>query len=77
LRGYIEDALRIACGPDLPDDVCAYAATSIIGVMDGVQLQWLLDKKAVDLPEATRFAIEAILVAAMAGKDRPRPLTEN
>jgi len=77
LRGYIEDALRIACGPDLPDDVCTYAATSIIGVMDGVQLQWLLDKKAVDLPEATRFAIEAILVAAMAGKDRPRPLTEN
>ncbi len=77
LRGLIENALRIVCGPDLPDDVCTYAATSIIGVMDGVQLQWLLDRKAVDLPEATRFAIEAILVAAMAGAKRPRPLTEN
>jgi AcrR family transcriptional regulator len=77
LRGLIEDALRIVCGPDLPEDVCTCAATSIIGVMDGVQLQWLLDREAVDLPEATRFAIEAILVAAMAGKDRPRPLTEN
>ncbi len=77
LRGYIEDALRIACGPDLPDDVCIYAATSIIGVMDGIQLQWLLDKEAVDLPEATRFAIEAILVAAMAGTTRDRPLTES
>lgn len=77
LRGHIEDALRIVCGPDLPDDVRTYAATSIIGVMDGVQLQWLLDRKAVDLPEATRFAIEAILVAAMAGAKRPRPLTEN
>jgi AcrR family transcriptional regulator len=77
LRGLIEDALRIVCGPDLPDDVCTYAATSIIGVMDGVQLQWLLDRKAVDLPEATRFAIEAILVAAMAGAKRPRPLTED
>ena len=45
--------------------------------MDGVQLQWLLDKEAVDLPEATRFALEAILVAAMAGTKRTRPLTEN
>ena len=77
LRGYIEDALRIVCGPDLHDEVCTYAATSVIGVMDGVQLQWLLDKEAVDLPEATRFAIEAILVAAMAGTKRSRPLTES
>ncbi len=76
LRGYIEDALRIVCGPALPEDVCTHAATSVIGVMDGIQLQWLLDKKSVDLPEATRFALEAILVAAMAGKDRARPLSE-
>ena len=76
LRGLIEDALRLICGPDLPDDIRTHAATSVIGVMDGVQLQWLLDKEAVDLPEATRFALEAILVAAMAGTKRPRPLTE-
>lgn len=77
LRAYIEDALRVVCGPDLPDDVCTHAATSVIGVMDGIQLQWLLDKEAVDLPEATRFALEAILVAAMAGSKRPRPLTDD
>jgi AcrR family transcriptional regulator len=76
LRGYIEDALDIVCGPDLPADVRTHAASSIIGVMDGIQLQWLLDKEAVDLPEATRFALEAILVAAMAGTKRPRLLTE-
>jgi AcrR family transcriptional regulator len=75
LRGMIEDALREVCGPDLPADVCTHAASSIIGVMDGIQLQWLLDGDAVDLPEATRFAIEAILTAAMAGADRPKPLT--
>ncbi len=75
LRSYIEEALRAVCGPDLPDDVCTHAASSIIGVMDGIQLQWLLDEDAVDLPEATRFAIEAILTAAKAGADRPRPLT--
>lgn len=76
LRRYIEDALRLVCGPDLPEDICTHAASSVIGVMDGIQLQWLLDKEAVDLPEATRFALEAILVAAMAGTHRPRPLTE-
>ena len=75
LRGHIEDALRLVCGPDLPEDVCTQAASSIIGVMDGIQLQWLLDRDAVDLPEATRFAIEAILVAAQAGTSRPTPLT--
>lgn len=76
LRAYIEEALRVVCGPGLPEDVCTYAATSIIGVMDGVQLQWLLDEEAVDLPETTRFAVEAILVAAMAGAQRPRPLAD-
>ena len=76
LRGYIEDALRIVCGPDLPEDICTHAATSVIGVMDGIQLQWLLDKDAVDLPEATRFALEAILVAAIGGTERARPLRE-
>jgi len=76
LRRYIEDALEVVCGPDLPEDIRTHAATSIIGVMDGIQLQWLLDKEAVDLPEATRFALEAILVAALAGVDRPRPLSE-
>jgi AcrR family transcriptional regulator len=77
LRGYLEDAFRLVCGPDLPDDICTHAATAVIGVMDGIQLQWLLDKDAVDLPEATRFALEAILVAAMAGTNRPRPLSES
>lgn len=76
LRGLIEDALQVVCGPDLPDDIRTHAATSVIGVMDGIQLQWLLDKDSVDLPEATRFALEAILVAAKAGTKRARPLSE-
>jgi AcrR family transcriptional regulator len=76
LRGYIEDALRDVCGPDLEESVCRQAAASIVGVMDGIQLQWLLDKDAVDLPEATAFAIEAIVAAVMAGCARPRVLSE-
>ena len=40
--------------------------------MDGLQTQWLLDPSAVDLVESTRFAIEAILVAAFGGPGRTR-----
>lgn len=76
LRRHIEDAFRIVCGPDLDEDLCHYAAASIIGLMDGVQLQWLIDKDAVALPEATAFAIEAIVAATIAGADRPRVLAE-
>ena len=53
-------------GGTVPDDVAACAASAIIGVMDGLQVQWLLDD-GVDLPAATQFAIEAILAAALLG----------
>lgn len=76
LRAYIEEALQVVCGPDLDESVCRQAAASIVGVMDGIQLQWLLDKDAVDLPEATTFAIESIVAAVMAGCARPRVLSE-
>ncbi|CAN5527102.1 TetR/AcrR family transcriptional regulator [soil metagenome] len=57
--------------PDLDLDA---VATAIIGAMDGVQTQLLLDPDAVDLVEATSFAIEAILTAALAGPRRVHPL---
>jgi len=76
LRSDIANALRVVMdergvtdGPD-PELV----AGAIIGVMDGVQTQWLLDPDEVDLVEATTFAIEAILASALAGADRRRPL---
>lgn len=37
------------------------ACASILAVMDGLQLQWLLDPTAIDLGEATEFAITAIV----------------
>jgi AcrR family transcriptional regulator len=77
LRGYLEDAFRLVCGPDLDEDLCRHAAASIVGLMDGIQLQWLLDKDAVDLPEATSFGIEAIVAATLAGAQRPRVLEES
>lgn len=72
LRAEIAAAI-VAVGPDVPRETAQSAASAIIGVMDGLQVQWLLDDD-VDLPTSTQFAIEAILAAALLGADRPRPL---
>jgi len=37
------------------------ASASILGVMDGLQLQWLLDPTSIDLGAASEFAIRAIV----------------
>jgi hypothetical protein len=37
----------------------ARASASILAVMDGLQLQWLLDPSAVELAEASAFAIRS------------------
>lgn len=48
------------------------AAAAIIAVMDGLQVQWLLDDVNVDMPRATAFAIDAILTALVAGRTGDR-----
>ena len=73
LRGEIADAIGEVGGPGVDRETAEQAASAIIGVMDGLQVQWLLDD-SVDLAESTAFAIEAILAAALAGTDRPHPL---
>ena len=70
LRDEVADAF-LAWHPELDREVAYRAAAAILGVMDGVQIQWLLDPDAVDLAEATTFAIEAIVAAVLAGPDRP------
>ncbi|OYC97977.1 TetR/AcrR family transcriptional regulator [Microbacterium sp. Yaish 1] len=46
-----------------------YGAAAILAVMDGLQVQWLLDPTAVDLGRASEFAIEAIVASVI----DPRP----
>lgn len=81
-RGYFEQRFRdlrdegIAAFRELcaergiaePDTV-ERAATSIYAIMDGLQVQWLLDPERVDLGETGSFAIEAIVAAVI----DPRP----
>lgn len=75
LRGEITAALQQVAqerGVALEEARARSAASAVIGVMDGLQVQWLLDPDAVDLAEETAFAIEAILAAVLAGPDAPR-----
>ncbi|QAY61388.1 TetR/AcrR family transcriptional regulator [Microbacterium protaetiae] len=63
LRREVADAFRVLCaraGVKEPATVAA-ASASILAVMDGIQLQWLLDQSAVELGEASEFAIRAIV----------------
>lgn len=64
LRGQIVHAVQVVGGPGVTDATATAAANAIIAVMDGLQVQWLLDEPVVQLAEQTRIAIEAILAAA-------------
>lgn len=76
LRAEVGEALAEVCAADDPPDPAALdaAAAGVLAVMDGLQVQWLLDPDAVDLAYASAFAIEAILAAAIAGRRRRRLL---
>jgi AcrR family transcriptional regulator len=76
LRSEVVAAFREVCaerGIDAPDTVDD-AAASILAVMDGLQVQWLLDPGAVDLAQASAFAIESIVQAVV--DPRPSVLAE-
>ncbi len=67
LRGEVIQAFAEACaerGIDAPPTVAA-ASASILAVMDGLQIQWLLDPDNIALGEASEFAIEAIVSAVL------------
>jgi hypothetical protein len=46
-----------------------HASASVLAVMDGLQLQWLLDKKSVDLGQTTEFALKAIVAAVVSPQE--------
>lgn len=63
LRSEIADNFREVCAAEGVADSSAveHAAAAILAVMDGLQYQWLLEPDAIDLGEATRFSIQAIV----------------
>jgi AcrR family transcriptional regulator len=69
LRAMVTDALAEASelGEIRPDLNLEEAATAIIAVMDGLQIQWLLAPDSVDMAAATDRVITALL-ADLTGK---------
>jgi AcrR family transcriptional regulator len=63
LRAELAEALRQACGPDhpVPAEQLDRGASALIAVMDGLQVQWLLDPDAVDMPAVVRMTLDALL----------------
>lgn len=74
LRGEIRDAFEQLCAQEGVTDreTIDMASASILAVMDGLQLQWLLEPAALDLGAATEFAIRAIVTEVL----RPGPTLE-
>ena len=73
LRSEVAHAFEVVCaerGVTEPATV-GLASASILAVMDGLQVQWLLAPDAVDLARASEFAIEAIVSAVLAPQPSP------
>ncbi len=74
LRAEVAEAFEVVCaerGVDLDEPRVKRAAASILAVMDGLQVQWLLARDEVDLGETSQFAIEAIVQAVLHPVDSP------
>lgn len=69
LRTILCEALREVCeGGVMPaEEEISAAASVIIGMMDGLQIQWLLDQEAVDLAYATALGINSVLASLTGG----------
>jgi AcrR family transcriptional regulator len=63
LRREVTDAFHELCAQEGVTDhsTIAMAAASILAVMDGIQLQWLLHGDVVGLGETSEFAIRSIV----------------
>lgn len=73
LREEVAEAFRVLCedrGIDEPATI-ADASAAILAVMDGLQVQWLLDRDDIDLGRATEFAIDAIVAAVLERPESP------
>lgn len=69
LRQILAESLREVCAAHEPsEEDLSGAASVIIALMDGLQVQWLLDRDAVDLAYSTALGINAVLASLTGGK---------
>lgn len=67
LRDEVSGCFRELCAAEgvTEPDTINHAAASILAVMDGLQYQWLLNPDQIDLGEASKFAIYALVDAVL------------
>ena len=77
LRAEVSHAFAVVCEEHGVTDAAniADASAAILAVMDGLQVQWLLEPAAVDLGRASEFAIEAIVAGVL--RPQPSPLADH
>lgn len=71
LRAEVRDAFAAVCAERgiTDEERIDDAAAAILAVMDGLQVQWLLARDAVDLARATEFAIRAIVAGVVSPQE--------
>lgn len=68
LRKMLIAALRDVTADTIEEIRLSQAASTIIGAMDGLQVQWLLDPEALNMPDAVEAVIES-MIAWLRGTD--------
>lgn len=71
LREKLMRVLREFARDDVSDDELLRAANSLIAVMDGLQVQWLLDPDAVDMPATVAMVMNEIVDRLASGDPAP------
>jgi AcrR family transcriptional regulator len=71
LRAKLERVLRETVGDGPTDAEIARAASALIAVMDGLQVQWLLDPDAVDMPGTVELVMDEIVDRLASGVAAP------
>ena len=62
LRRRIATAILARLGPEFGDrSRVENSAAAVVAVMDGLQVQWLLDPESVDMPAVTELVIDALV----------------
>ncbi|MGP9501355.1 TetR/AcrR family transcriptional regulator [Specibacter sp. AOP5-B1-6] len=61
LRAKLEGALLEVAGPGTDREAARDAASALIALMDGLQVQWLLDPTAVDMPRILAKVIKDVV----------------
>lgn len=69
LRAIVSNSFR-ELAPKAPEEELLQAAASVIAVMDGLQVQWLLDPGKVDMPRAIDSVVDG-LVAWLNRRETP------